>query len=138
MDTLKNYISSHPRNKLVVSNEMLDDFQYVDIGYELSLIISRLKNFTPIAVYDSLIRLIDSNIHDSLAYGRYVAISNIGILFESQLELNVRSIIDSISKNYLLVIHTEGEVDNSGVYFLTKTKGIKVDMSGMSYLKLDK
>ena len=135
---MQQFLNTNPRNKLIFCANEISGYNYIDLGNMLSVSICNRNLNIPIAAYDSLMEIVEANINVDYKYGKYLAISNIGILFEPQLEFNIRHIIDSLSRNNILIIHTEGEIDESDIYFLTREKGEKVDISGLSYLKLEK
>lgn len=135
---MQQFLNTNPRNKLIFCANEIPGYNYIDLGYMLSVSICNRNLNIPIAAYDSLIKIVEANISVDSRYGKYIAISNIGILFEPQLEFNIRHILDSLSRNNILIICTEGEVDNSDMYFLSKIKGENIDISGLSYLKLEK
>ena len=80
----------------------MQGLQYVDVGFARS---SRLKTNEKICpVIDIVSQILNDNIRNDAEIGYYLAIENIGILFEPELKLDVRSIIDSYSKNQCLVV----------------------------------
>ena len=136
---IRQFLSKNPRNRLLLCATKLPEFNYIDVGKELSAVISNCNSLNrAISAYDMLMKIVEEGICIHSLYGQYIALENIGIILEPQLELNVRHIFDSLSRNHILLIQLKGEIDNSRVYFLTKTKGEKVDISGLSHLKLEK
>lgn len=133
---IKKFLSTYPRHKLVLCNSKIKDVVFLDVGLELSMQIANSIRIQPQAIYDKLINLIEQNLKKHDAFGTYIGITNIGIIFEPQLGLNFRTIIDKLSKDYLLIIHTDGIFDNKEIYFLTKQKGVKVDLKGFTCLNL--
>ena len=112
----------------------MQGLQYVDVGFAMS---SRLKTNEKISpVIDIVSQILNDNIRNDAEIGYYPAIENIGILFEPELKLDVRSIIDSYSKNQCLVVLTDAEIDNGVLYFLEKSDGVIVSLSGFSFKEL--
>jgi len=70
----------------------------------------------------------------SLLYGeKFIAIRNCGILLQKELKIDFISFLNSHSKNQLLIIYWEGEIENDKLYFLSKVDGAEIDISGLSY-----
>lgn len=112
----------------------MQGLQYVDVGFALSLRLKTNENNSP--VIDIVSQILNDNIRYDGDIGHYMAIENIGILFEPELKLDVRSIIDSNSKNQCLVVLTDAEIDNGVLYFLEKSDGVIVNLSGFSFKEL--
>lgn len=128
------YVRQNTRNKIVFCRSRMQGLNYVDLGFALS---SRLNtNETNSSVIGILGHLLNENIKNNETIGEYLAIENIGILFERELKLDVRNIIDSYSKNQCLIILSEAEVDNGMLYFLEKSDGVSISLSGFSFKEL--
>ncbi|MGN1218397.1 MAG: hypothetical protein ACI4TD_10555 [Phocaeicola sp.] len=122
------------RNKIVFCRSRMQGLQYVDVGFALSL---RLKtNENNSSVIDIVSQILNENIRYDEDFGYYLSIENIGILFEPELKLDVRSMIDSYSKNQCLVVLTDADIDNGVLYFLEKSDGVSVSLSGLSFKEL--
>ena len=119
------------RNKIVFCRENIDELSYVNVGAELSML---LKNNTyddfAIPSYKSV--LSKNNRHPDL--GSYLAIENIGILFEPELKLNIQNLITSYSDNQYLIVRTDAEIKEDTLYFLKETDGIKVSLKNLTYI----
>ena len=98
-------VAQNTRNKLVFCDHSIDELHFVDVGYELSLRLSKssFDNDSALAAV-----LGQSSRHDKI--GPYLAITNIGILFEPELKLNIRDILDSYSKNQCLIVQAEADL----------------------------
>lgn len=116
---IKTYLAQNTRNKLVFCDHSIDGISFVDVGFELSLRLSKSSYDNDSALTDVLGQSLH---HDEI--GPYLAITNIGILFEPELKLNIRDILDSYSKNQCLIVQTEAE-------FLER-----IDLQGLSYLNI--
>lgn len=112
-------VAQNTRHKLVFCGHSIDEISFVDVGFELSLRLSKSS-------YDNDSALTDvfgqSFHHDKI--GPYLAIRNIGILFEPELKLNIRDILDSYSKNQCLIVQSEAEMLE------------RIDLQGLSHLTL--
>ena len=122
-------VAQNTRNKLVFCDHSIDELHFVDVGFELSLRLSQSSLDDDSALADVLGQ---SSYHDKI--GSYLAISNIGILFEPELKFNIRNIIDSYSKNHVLIIQSEAEIYDGIFYFLKHTDKCSVNLQGLTYL----
>ena len=85
---------------------------------------------------DYLKSIISSNIHHDEEIGEFIAIKNIGILFEPELNLSVEALFNSWSQNTLLIVDiANGKVDNKR-FFLEDGCPIQysVDLKDFNYL----
>ena len=119
LTNIKNYISQNTRNKIVICRDYIDDLQFINVGYDLSKLLSKNSHNYEEAV--SVI--IDKTYHDE-TIGNYLALSNIAILFEPELKINVSDILDTYSKNQCLIIQTDMEITNW------------VNLNGLSYKQI--
>ena len=110
-------VAQNTRNMLVFCDHSIDELHFVDVGFELSLRLSKSSydNDSALAAV-----LGQSSRHDKI--GTYLAVKNIGILFEPELKLNIHDILDSYSKNQCLIVKT-------GAEFLER-----INLQGLSYL----
>ena len=113
------FVAQNTRNKLVCCDHDIDGISFVDVGFELSLRLSKSSYDNDSALTDVLGQ---SFHHDEI--GSYLAIRNIGILFEPELKLNIRDILDSYSKNQCLIVQAEAELLE------------RIDLQGLSHLTI--
>lgn len=98
------YVKQDLRNKIVFSKQCIEGLQYLNVGLTLATMLR--DNSLPSLVIQQLFSdavKADQNI------GRYLAVSNIDILFEPDLKLDVGNLFDSYSKNQCLVIQADSE-----------------------------
>ncbi len=130
--------SQSTRNRLVFCHEKIEGICYVNIGKVLaeSLVHEDLKS--PIIAFtaEDLISGIMSSEEVDSKIGSYLAIYNIGILFEQSLGLNLKSILDSVSKNKTLIICSDGTIDSNHYYFLQKGDPSFIDLTGLSFIEI--
>ena len=85
----------------------------LNIGYELSMIIQNLNrqsHYFQMQVQDELMKIVTKHkMHDE-EFGDYLIISNLGILFEPELKLNVCDVLKRISQNTLLILLWSGVI----------------------------
>ena len=116
---IKDYITQNARNKIVFCRECIDGLQFVNVGYDLSLLLSKSSYNKEEAVTTILTK----NFHNE-TIGNYLAISNITILFEPELKVNVYDILDAYSKNQCLIIQSDMDLSQW------------VNLSGLSFRQL--
>ena len=125
-----NFVHAEGRNKIVFSHQPIDELLFVNVGRELSLLINDDASEENIqcSINNVLSR---TNRHEQI--GDYLAIENVGILFEPELRLNLRSIFDSHSKNQTLFVCCDGEIVDSKFHFVEATSTEIIDLSGLLY-----
>ena len=134
-----NYLKSNSRNKIVIHRCQFDNVNTIDVGVELSKQIEDLTNdnrFT-LKVKSKLDELIYNSIHNHHQFGEIISIKNLGILFEPNLKIDFHSFIDNLSKTNCLFIECDGEIENENLYFLTKSKGITINIKNLSNLQYE-
>lgn len=115
---LKSYIIADSRHKLLFVKNEVNGVEFVDIGKQLSAVLesSLQKKRLPLLADDGLEKIIsDNTIHDS-EIGDYVALKNIGILFEPQLQFNLHIKFDSWAKTKVLIVQMEGIIQDNRFY----------------------
>ena len=68
--------------------------------------------------------------------GSYVALNNIGVLFEPDLAFNLKSVIDSASTNKVVIILSDGIIKSDRYYFLQEGDISFIDLHGLSYIEI--
>lgn len=134
-----NYLKSNSRNKIVIHRNQIDNINTIDIGVELSKLIKELTtdNRFTLKSKAKLDELINLSIYNHHQFGDIISIKNLGILFEPGLKIDFLSFIDNISKSNCLFIKWDGEVDEENLYFLTRSKGIKINIKNLSNLQYE-
>ncbi len=129
MVEISEFVAQNTRNKLVFCNHGIDELHFVNVGLELSVNLSKSSCDNESALAGVFGK---SSYHDEI--GTYHAISNIGIMFEPELKFNIRNIFDSYSKNHVLIIQSDAEIQDGKLYFLKHTDNFSVSLQGLSYL----
>jgi hypothetical protein len=126
-----NYLQQSTRNKIVFCRDYMDDIAFINVGRELSQLLG--EHPQEISGFETMYKQVlnASSYNDKI--GLYLAIENIGILFEPELKLDLRSVINNYSKNQCLIIKTEAAIQNDTLYFLDETDTIHVNLQGLSY-----
>lgn len=136
MVNLKQYLNDDSRHKLLFATGEIYGVEFVDVGKELSLAICKHignKNVSLITEGELEI-IIERNTKNDSDSGDYIAISNIGILFEPELKLNVPSKFENWAKTRCLIVKKEGTIEN-GTFKLAGTAERKytIELKGISY-----
>ena len=95
---IEEYMQLNTRNKIVFCTSSFEGINFVDAGYHLSLAIQSGED-----AVSAVSTLFGGTAHHP-SIGLYLALKNIGILFEPELKLNLRDILLSYSKNQCLII----------------------------------
>lgn len=102
---IKDYITQNTRNKIVICRDSIDGLEFINVGYNLSKLLSK-NSYN----YEEAVRaILDKTLHDEII-GNYLTLTNIAILFEPELKINVRDILDAYSKNQCLIIQTDMDI----------------------------
>lgn len=109
---LSQYVDRHARHNLLFVKGVIEGVRYVDIGRELSSrICDKLDSRSlPMICDDALNEIIDCSTSKDETIGSYVAIHNIGILFEPSLLINVHDKFELCSREQVLIVNLEGTI----------------------------
>jgi hypothetical protein len=132
------YIRTNSRNKIVFFRDTIAGIEPVNIGLVLSESIFNFKDKgkLPMKVSMELDIILQGAITRHEDYGKILSIANVGILFENELKIDFGRILDNYSQNQLLIVQWPGEIKNGNLYFLTKEKGTKINISNLSHIIL--
>ena len=132
------YLKQATRNRLVFCHEPIKGLTFVDLGKVLAVALSGENLHSPTIAYtaeDVLAEILSSPQNDS-QIGSYVALENIGILFEPELEFNLNSILDNASTNKTIVVCSDGTILSDKFYFFQPGDGVFIDLGGLSYMEI--
>lgn len=135
---IANYIPQMTRNHLVFCREDIPCLTFLNVGKELSEVLTREDLNSPMISYaaeDAFSELLSQKYYDD-EIGSYLALENIGILFEQVLGFNIRKMLESESINRTLIICSLGEIKNNHFYFYTEGDGVDIDLTGIPHLIL--
>ena len=134
---LQQNISALSLPRLIIINSQLDNLKYADIGLLLSSSIehSISKKHLAMIANDALDEIIKKNISHDQNIGDYIALSNIGILFEPSLCLNLQEKFRIWTKTFTLIINnSEGTITNNIFYLANaKTESYSINLSNIPY-----
>jgi len=131
------FIKIQSRNKIVIYKTNLSGIKSLDLGFTLSSEIQNLpvnKHFA-LQVRKKLNKILDTSISNTV-YGNILAMHNLGILFEPDLKIDFINLIDNYSQNNVLFLKWNGEIENDKLFFLSKSKGIEINMNNLSHIIL--
>ncbi len=136
--TILSFIDSYPRNKIIFYKESVLDITPINVG---KLLAQSLYNYTnekrlPMKTTMELDKILNRSVFEHPNFGKTLAIANLGILFEADLKQDFNRIIDNHSTNNLLLIEWEGVIESNAIYFLSKEKGIKININNLSHIAL--
>lgn len=125
------YVQQNTRNKIVFCHEDIDGITFVNVGLNLSQLLANDESF--VNGYQLLCnRILNQPLYNK-NIGKYIALDNIGILFEPELKLDLHNIIESFSHNQCLIIKSDAEISDDKFYFLTPDDSTTISLSGISY-----
>jgi len=132
------FLKTQSRNKVVFYKDNIIDIIAIDLGTELSQILFNLNDLTklPMKVSLELENMLNTATIDHEIYGRTLAISNLGILFEPELKVDFNNLLEKYSNTNVLFVKWEGAIDNENLYFLSKEKGIKININKLSHIAI--
>ena len=135
MNIPASYINRLARNKLVFTSQELEGIDYIDIGRRLSekLENSLLKKHLPMIAEDALKLILSESSESDEVIGRYIAIKNIGILFEPVLHFDLKSFFSNWSRDQVLIIHHEGEIRDNKFYLVPNSQKYFVNLKEITY-----
>lgn len=116
IDALKGYIDPHARHNLIFADSEIEGLEYVDVGKELAKVLVNHPDAALVADR-KLNAILDSHTHETEGISRYVAIRNLGIMFEPELALNVHDKLAGLSKEKVLIVKMEGNISDGEFHF---------------------
>lgn len=131
-EKIKQYISQVSRNKIIFCHEPITHLHYVDVGKELS---SAIKEQEEPSSYSSACKRIFEQTYKDEVVGPYLALSNWSILFEPDLKLDLRSIIESFSINKCLILLANGSIKEKR-YLLMDDNRFALNLQGLSFIEI--
>ena len=138
IDTIRSYANSQSRNKIVFHRNEIQDITTIDLGLSLANSIYNFQETSNVSmmVIAELSKILGSAVSQHQEFGKYLSVENTGILLEPALKIDFRRFMDSYSQNNLLFVKWEGETDADNIYFLTKERGININIQNLSHIVL--
>jgi hypothetical protein len=132
------YLAQAARNRLVFCHEHIEDLIFTDVGKVMANALKDENLRSQMVAYaaeDFLADILSSPQVDS-SLGKYIALENIGILFEPELGFNLKATLDNASTNKTIIICSEAQIKDNRLYFLQDGDNFSVDLTGLSYLEI--
>lgn len=136
---LTQFSETPSRNHIAFVSQCEDVFHFVDVGIALSkeLVGIVSDNQLSLKARDCLNGILNSNVSNSIAIGNYLAITNIGILFEPILKLDIEALFNRWSQNMILIVDMkQGSVVQEKYYLNQQTDQYSIDLHEMNYIVL--
>lgn len=135
---IADYLAQTTRNRLVFCHERIEGLTFVNVGKALaeSLVKQDLRSSMIAFVAEEVLDEILSSTKVDDEIGSYVALDNIGVLFEPDLAFNLKSVIDSASTNKVVIILSDGIIKSDRYYFLQEGDASFIDLHGLSYIEI--
>ena len=130
------FAKSSSHHHIVFCREMMPELTFVNVGLVLSEKILEEGLDSPMLDFatDDFIQEIMSRHESHPEIGNYLALTNIGILFEPSLSYNIPELFKSHSRNKILFIHTQAVIKDDVLYFNDPSDNITADLSGVHYI----
>lgn len=136
IDTITTYAKSQSRNKIVFHKNEIPDITTIDLGLNIAASIYNFQKTGKVSmmVTAELSKILSSAVSQHQEFGKYLSVENPGILLEPALKIDFRRFLDSYSQNNLLFVKWDGEIDADNIYFLTKERGININIQNLSHI----
>ena len=131
-EKIKQFISQVSRNKIIFCHEPISNLHFVDVGKELSFVIKEQEEPSG---YSSACKRIFEQTYNDEVIGSYLALSNWIILFEPDLKLDLRSIVESFSINKCLILLSNGSIKENR-YLLMDDPRLALNLQGLSFIEI--
>ena len=135
IQNLSTYVNRQSRNNLLFISNEVEGIKYVDIGRLLSGEIenSLEKKRLGMIAEDALRKILSRGSVANEHMGEYLAIKNIGILFETALKLDVLSILKNWSRDHILIVKHEGEIREGVFYLVSNSTKQTINLKEITY-----
>lgn len=145
MPTMNNkilkFIAGHPRTTIILTRYPLDGFVWVDLGREFSKLLQPIlghKLMQALAM-ENLESFIVDNTEELPIVGEYIALRNIGILFEPELQIDIRNFLEQWGKNQMVLfqLSPNAQIEDDRVYLSKYNRSFFFDLKGLNYITID-
>lgn len=135
IQNLSTYVNRQSRNNLLFISNEVEGIKYVDIGRLLSGEIenSLEKKRLGMIAEDALRKILSRGSVANEHLGEYLAIKNIGILFEPALKFDVVSILKNWSRDHVLIVKHGGEIREGIFYLVANSTKQTINLKEITY-----
>ncbi len=135
---IRKFLLSAPRFKFIVlSNESFNyAIPHINVGNVVATFLKE-QNLSKEAINnakDFLTSFIAKNTQTDEQFGKFVCLTNIGILFEKELDFVPIEFLSNIAKNNILILHWQGEIKHNKLYFLQEGSNHYMNLSNINYI----
>lgn len=134
LQEISNYLNQGTRNRIVFCRDSVIGIEFIDVGKEVAMLLNNMP--TDSSSFETICKQVVGTPRNNDLIGKYLAIENIGILFEPELKLDVRSMLDCYSRNQCLIIKSDAIITNDILYFLSTSDNTRVSLQGLSYKQI--
>jgi len=131
---ISTYLQQGTRNKIVFCKDDIEGIKFINVGIELASLLNNQPE--GISGIETIYRQVLNQSQQDKDIGIYLAIENIGILFEPELKIDIRSILSNFSKNQILIVKTEALIDNDNLYFQNINDNVYVSLQDLSFKQI--
>src|SRR5690554_839420 len=131
---IRHFLSTAPRYKFVVVTDrsLMKEITTIDLGFTLASFLKEnnkiSREMISYVIQDELRSIISHNTYEHPEFGKLVCISNVGILFEDELNINVLQTFQRISRNTLIILFWDGEIKRNILFFLSENSQYKINL----------
>ena len=138
INQIVDYISQASRNRLVFCHEHIEEITFTNVGEVIAKALKEENINSPMIAYaaEDILSDILSFVKIDPSIGKYVALENIGILFEPELGFNLKATIDNASTNKTIIICSEAQIKNNCLFFYQEGDKYSIDLNGLSYIEI--
>ena len=126
------------RNRLVFCHEHIDDLVFTDVGKVMAKALreENLRSQMIAYIAEDVLSEILSYVQIDPFIGKYVALDNIGILFEPELSFNLRAALDNASTSKSIIICSNAFIKDNRLFFCQEGDNYSIDLTGLSYIEI--
>ena len=135
---IRKFLLSAPRFKFIVlSNESFSyAIPHINVGHVVATFLKE-QNLSKEAINNAkefLTSYIAKNTQTDEQFGKFVCLTNIGILLEKDLDFVPVNFLSNIAKNTILFLHWQGTADETSLYLLTKDSKYTIDLKNINHI----
>ena len=134
------FLNSAPRFRFIVirDDSFDEDIPHVNVGHLISCYLKehQMSKESINGAKDFLLNQIVENTQTEQEYGKYICLTNVGILFEKNLDFVPTEFLANISKNTTLLLHWPGEIVLQKLFFLEEGSKFFIDLKNINYITI--
>jgi hypothetical protein len=137
IESINGFLKSNPKHRLIFFDK-LEGINSLDLGFAFARELLQLEDNVKFSfkAKDILDELCVSHTEQHDSFGKCLCLKNLGILFHSELKLDLNAFLKKHSITSVLFIEWTGESNSDFLYFLSKGNGQKVPIGDITHLNL--